>query len=226
LLGALEGKGTLARTLVLATADHGESLGEHGEGTHGLFVYDATLRVPWIMAGPGVSAGRVPTTVARGIDVLPTLADYSGLPVPAEVEGRSLRPAAEGREMSDAPAYAESLYPEREFGWAPLHAWRTSSFKLIEAPRPELYDLQADAARAPGRVVASGAGGRGLGRQRHRGAPRRARVRGRRPSAARRGRRPSRSQGRRPPDACPQPGDVVRAHRPGARDPRPHRGPG
>ena len=153
LLGVLEGKGTLARTLVLATADHGESLGEHGEGTHGLFVYDATLRVPWIMAGPGVSAGRVPTTVARGIDVLPTLADYSGLPVPAEVEGRSLRPAAEGREMSDAPAYAESLYPEREFGWAPLHAWRTSSFKLIEAPRPELYDLQADAAERVNRVA-------------------------------------------------------------------------
>ena len=57
---------TLARTLVLVTADHGESLGEHGEGTHGIFIYDATLRVPWIMAGPGIAAGRVATTVARG----------------------------------------------------------------------------------------------------------------------------------------------------------------
>jgi arylsulfatase A-like enzyme len=73
---------------VLATADHGESLGEHGEGTHGLFVYDSTLRVPWIVAGPGVAAGRVSATVARGIDALPTLLDYAGLPVPSPGERR------------------------------------------------------------------------------------------------------------------------------------------
>jgi arylsulfatase A-like enzyme/Flp pilus assembly protein TadD len=145
LLRTLEDKGTLARTLVLVTADHGEALGEHGEGTHGLFVYDSTLKIPWIMAGPGIGAGRVSTTVARGIDLLPTLLDYAGVPPRADLEGRSLRPAAEGHEMSDAPAYAESLYPEREFGWAPLHAWRTARHKLIEAPRPELYDLEVDA---------------------------------------------------------------------------------
>jgi arylsulfatase A-like enzyme/Tfp pilus assembly protein PilF len=154
LLRALEEKGALARTVVLATADHGESLGEHGEGTHGLFVYDSTLRVPWIVAGPGVPAGRVPTTVARGIDVLPTLLDYAGLPIPPAIEGRSLRPALEGREMSDAPAYAETLYPEREFGWAPLHALRTARFKLIDAPHPELYDLAADAKEATNRLAA------------------------------------------------------------------------
>lgn len=152
LLRALDEKGTLARTLVLVTADHGEGLGEHGEGTHGLFVYDATLKVPWIMAGPGIGAGRVSPTVARGIDLLPTLLDYAGVTPRADAEGRSLRPAAEGREMSDAPAYAESLYPEREFGWAPLHAWRTSRYKLIEAPRPELYDLQADAGERTNRA--------------------------------------------------------------------------
>jgi choline-sulfatase len=157
LLRAVDDKGGLARTLVLATADHGESLGEHGEGTHGLFVYDATLKVPWILAGPGVPAGRVPATVARGIDVRPTLLDYSGLPIPPAIEGRSLRPALEGREMSDAPAYAETLYPEREFGWAPLHALRTARFKLIEAPRPELYDLAADAKETTNRVAQQGA---------------------------------------------------------------------
>jgi arylsulfatase A-like enzyme/Tfp pilus assembly protein PilF len=134
------------RTLTLVTADHGESLGEHGEGTHGLFVYDATLRVPWILTGPAVTAGGVPKTVARGIDVLPTLLDFAGLGTRPEIEGRSLRPAVEGKEMSDAPAYVESLYPEREFGWAPLFGWRTATVKLIEAPRPELYDLQADPA--------------------------------------------------------------------------------
>jgi choline-sulfatase len=144
LLRALDERGETPRTLVLVTSDHGEGLGEHGEGTHGLFLYDATLRVPWVMAGPGLPAGRVSETVARGIDLLPTLLDYAGLPSRADLEGRSLRPAAEGQEMEDAPAYAESLYPERQFGWAPLFAWRTAGFKYIEAPRPELYDLRAD----------------------------------------------------------------------------------
>ncbi len=151
LLRALQDVKALERTLVLVTADHGESLGDHGEGTHGLFVYDATLKVPWIMAGPSVKAGQVPTTVARGIDVLPTLLDYAAIPVRPGIEGRSLREAADGKPMSDAPAYAESVYSEREFGWAPLHAWRTASMKLIDAPRPELYDLQADAGETSNR---------------------------------------------------------------------------
>ncbi len=80
LMQALDVRSETARTIVLVTADHGESLGEHGEGTHGIFVYDATLRVPWVMAGPRIAAGRVAQTVARSIDVLPTLADYAGLP--------------------------------------------------------------------------------------------------------------------------------------------------
>jgi choline-sulfatase len=151
-LQAIDARAETARTLMLVTADHGESLGEHGEGTHGIFVYDATIRVPWVMAGPGMSAGRVPATVARSIDVLPTLADYAGLPPRRDVEGRSLRPAADGREMSDAPAYAESLYPQLELGWAPLHAWRTRAFKFIKAPRPELYDLARDAAETTNRA--------------------------------------------------------------------------
>ena len=99
------------RTLVLLTSDHGESLGEHGEATHGIFIYDATLRVPWVMAGPGVAAGGVPRTIVRSIDVLPTLLDYAGLPPRPAVDGRSVRAAAEGRDLEDAPAYAESLYP-------------------------------------------------------------------------------------------------------------------
>lgn len=144
LLRALEERGVLARTLVVAMSDHGEGLGEHGEGTHGLFVYDSTLKVPFIVAGPAVAAGRVAPAVARGIDVLPTLLDYAGLKLRPELEGRSLRPAIEGREMSDAPVYAETLYPQREFGWAPLFAWRTARHKMIQAPRPELYDLVAD----------------------------------------------------------------------------------
>jgi tetratricopeptide (TPR) repeat protein len=96
------------------------------------------------MAGPAIPAGRESRTVARSIDVLPTLADYAGLAPLHDVDGRSLRPAADGQEMADAPAYAESLYSELELGWAPLYAWRTAGLKFIKAPHPELYDLERD----------------------------------------------------------------------------------
>ena len=157
MLNAIQDRGALDNTLVLVTADHGESLGEHGEGTHGVFIYDATLRVPWIMAGPAVSAGRVPTTVARSIDVLPTLLDYTGLLSPTGLEGRSMRPAADGRDLPDAPSYAESLYTQLELGWAPLYGWRTATYKFIEAPHAELYDLRQDASEKTNQIAQQGA---------------------------------------------------------------------
>ncbi len=165
LLARLDARNETSRTVVLVTGDHGESLGEHGEGTHGIFVYDATLRVPWMMAGPGIPAGRVSGTVARSIDVLPTLADYAGLPRMTDVDGRSVRAAADGQEMSDAPSYAESLYAELELGWAPVYAWRTAAFKFIKAPHPELYDLQADRAEAKNQVDELHARANDLGRK-------------------------------------------------------------
>jgi len=152
LFGALDVTNETARTIILVTADHGESLGEHGEGTHGIFLYDATLRVPWVMAGPQIPAGRVSRTVARSIDVLPTLADYAGLARRSDVDGRSVRAAADGRPMSDAASYAESLYSELELGWAPLYAWRTAASKFIKAPHPELYDLDTDPSETRNRV--------------------------------------------------------------------------
>jgi arylsulfatase A-like enzyme/tetratricopeptide (TPR) repeat protein len=144
-------------TLVLVTADHGESLGEHGEDTHGIFVYDATLRVPFLIEGPGAPAGVVAGTVARGIDVAPTLLDYAGLSAKG-MEGRSLRRAASGERLADEPAYAESLHPQLQYGWAPLHAWRTAKLKLIEAPRPELYDLATDPAETRDRSAVDSSG--------------------------------------------------------------------
>lgn len=144
LLHRLESLGLTGRTLVVVTADHGESLGEHGEATHGIFVYDATLKVPWIIAGPGVPAGRTSQVVARSIDIAPTLLDYTRQPIARVIEGRSVRPAIEGRPMSDEPAYAESLFASLHLRWAPLYAWRTSKWKLIDAPRPELFDVQDD----------------------------------------------------------------------------------
>ena len=141
-----------AQTIVLMTADHGESLGEHGEQTHGIFVYDATLRVPFILTGPGIPAGMIVRAVARGVDVMPTLIDLAGLQVPAGLDGRSLRPALDGDSMPDAPAYLEGLVAERHLGWAPLYGVRTSGWKLIEAPKRELYDLSVDAAEVTNRI--------------------------------------------------------------------------
>jgi arylsulfatase A-like enzyme/tetratricopeptide (TPR) repeat protein len=148
LLKDLERNGELARTLVVVTADHGESLGEHGEETHGVFIYDATLRVPFIVAGPGISAGRSVPVVARGVDVLPTVADLVGSTVPQALDGRSLRASLEGRPMVDEPAYIESVLTQRHLGWAPLHGLRTASWKFVGAPRRELYDLAADRGEA------------------------------------------------------------------------------
>ena len=162
LLQALDVRSDTARTIVLVTADHGESLGEHGEGTHGIFVYDATLRVPM---GHGGAAHRRGSRVARQSPDPSTCCRRSpttpGFPREAMSRGGLLRPAADGREMADEPTYAESLYPELELGWAPLHAWRTSGIKYIKAPHPELYDLEKDASETTNRVAeAAGAGRR------------------------------------------------------------------
>ena len=95
-LSRLAQLGAETQTVIAVTADHGESLGDHGEETHGVFIYDSTLRVPFIMAGPGVSAGSVASVVGRGIDVMPTLLDLAGLQVPERLDGRSLKLAARG----------------------------------------------------------------------------------------------------------------------------------
>jgi len=132
------------QTLILATSDHGEGLGEHGEPTHGLFIYDSTIRVPVILAGPGVPIGRTVATLARGIDVAPTLLDLARLPPLPDAEGRSLQATwGEGR-AADEPAYVESLFGRLSFGWAPLYGWHDRQMMFIDAPRAELYDVQAD----------------------------------------------------------------------------------
>ena len=128
------------RLVTAVTSDHGEGLGEHGESTHGLFLYESTLRVPMVISGPGVEPGKRQTGVTRSADLMPTLLGVLGIEGPAGLDGRNLLRAAGGRE-----AYAESDYATG-FGWAPMRAWRIGSLKLIDAPRAELYDLAADAA--------------------------------------------------------------------------------
>jgi arylsulfatase A-like enzyme/Tfp pilus assembly protein PilF len=123
--------------LVAVVADHGESLGEHGELTHGFFVYQSTLRIPFLLAGPGVPAERRKGP-ARTADLLPTLLGRLGLVIPVGLDGSDLLAGAQPRE-----AYAETHYPVT-FGWSPLRSFRIGGFKLIDAPRPELFNLQVD----------------------------------------------------------------------------------
>jgi arylsulfatase A-like enzyme/Flp pilus assembly protein TadD len=132
------------RVTVAVTADHGESLGDHGEQSHGLFVYESTLHVPWVMAGPGLPAGvRVPGPVSL-VDVMPTLLDALGVPAPEGLDGRSRLEAARGGAVEEAPVFGECLLPRFHYDWAGLRSVRRGSWKLIDAPRPELYDLAAD----------------------------------------------------------------------------------
>ncbi len=149
LIDRLAARGLLDDTLVVAVGDHGESLGEHGEQTHGVFVYDATVRVPLVVRGPGVARGRRVESLVRTVDVLPTVLELVGLPAPSDVDGRSLAALlSEGRRVrapgSEPVAYAESELPRYHYGWAPLASVSTETWKLIDAPRPELYQLVAD----------------------------------------------------------------------------------
>jgi choline-sulfatase len=143
LLAVLEERQQLDRTAIIVTADHGESLGDHGERGHGIFVYESALRVPLIVRWPGVHPRRVPDLV-QIIDIAPTVLDLEGLPGPP-MEGTSLARVMRGRreEQRDRIAYAESMYP-LQYGWSALRTVRQGRFKFIEAPRPELYDLESD----------------------------------------------------------------------------------
>lgn len=136
------------RTLVVVTSDHGESLGEHGEATHGILAYEATLRVPLIVFAPAVLGPRVTGVEARHVDVLPTILDVLGIPIPAGLDGRSLLPAARGELLAGAPTYFEALSGTIHRGWAPLRGFLSGSEKYIDLPIPELYDLAKDPAEA------------------------------------------------------------------------------
>jgi len=145
LLEALEQQGASSRTLIAVIGDHGESLGEHGEMTHGVFLYDSTLRVPFILAGPDVPAGKVIDDQVRSIDVMPTLAAFLRLSPGPEAQGTSLWPLTrEGVHVRSNYSYGETLYPRTYMGWSELRAMRTDQWKLVVAPHPELYNLQHD----------------------------------------------------------------------------------
>ncbi len=141
----LQASGWWDRSLVVLLSDHGESLGEHGETSHGYFIYQSTLHVPLIFHWPSGTSGYAAQAnqPAGLIDVAPTILDVLRLPAPASFEGRSLladlKPGAEGHAV-----FSESVYARDAFGWAPLRSLRAGKYKYISAPKPELYDLHED----------------------------------------------------------------------------------
>jgi choline-sulfatase len=146
LIAHMKSWGLLDTTLIVATADHGESLGDHGEETHGVFVYDSTLKVPLIVRYPPlVIAGSKFPSVVSGVDIVPTVLELMGLPPLPGVQGESCVARLSGKDVPEREVvYAESLYGQLEYGWAPLHALRSAKEKFIDAPEPELYDLKRD----------------------------------------------------------------------------------
>lgn len=150
---ALLREGGLWNDVVLSvTSDHGESLGEHGEDTHGFFIYDSTIRIPWMLKAPGLRPGRFAPQV-RLLDVMPTvvaLANAADAAAPAltAVEGVNLSPYVSKGTDPGLDAYSETLLPKHQFNWAELKSIRTSALKYIDAPEPELYRWRDD----PGEV--------------------------------------------------------------------------
>jgi arylsulfatase A-like enzyme/Tfp pilus assembly protein PilF len=143
LIDHLAEKDLLEKTVVVLTGDHGESLGEHGEKTHGYLAYNTTLWIPLIIHVPGLSKGRCPQNVAH-IDIFPTVCDALEIEKPSSLQGVSLLPALRGKDLPKRPIYFESLYPFYNRGWAPLRGYIADQEKFVDSPNPELYDLKED----------------------------------------------------------------------------------
>ncbi len=143
LFNYMEENGLFDKTAVIFTGDHGESLGQHGEETHGIFAYNTTIWIPLIISIPGKKPGRINHYVSH-VDLFPTLCDVLGLEKPSFLQGVSLLPALEEKKLQERPIYIESLYPYYSLGWAPLKGFIHQKRKFIDSPIPELYELNKD----------------------------------------------------------------------------------
>ncbi|MGA8314140.1 MAG: tetratricopeptide repeat protein, partial [Terriglobales bacterium] len=140
--------GLYANTLIVLSGDHGESLGEHGEKTHGFFIYNATLHVPFMIHLPGAHNGpgvRKVSDLVNLADLMPTVLQVLKVNVPAQVQGRNLLPLMTSRREEEARSlYAETFLPRLHFNWSELRGVEAENYHFIDAPKPELYDLAKD----------------------------------------------------------------------------------
>ena len=141
-LAALRARKLYGSALIVVAGDHGESLGAHGEETHGVFLYDDTIRVPLLVKLPQNRPEKTATHV-RLVDVASTVLQVAGVPVPPQMQGQSLLRAIRQAGMGEA-TYARSNYSRDAFGWSQLESWRAGKYLYIRAPKPELYDMAAD----------------------------------------------------------------------------------
>jgi arylsulfatase A-like enzyme/cytochrome c-type biogenesis protein CcmH/NrfG len=150
LLRFLKEKGIYRNTVIVLCGDHGEGLGEHGEKTHGFFIYNATMHVPLIIRMPENAAGRTVSDPVSLVDLMPTVLGAVGLEVPSQVQGRSLLPEIrddrrrEDQAERDRVLYGETFLPRIHFNWSELRGSENTKYHFIDAPRPELYDLAQD----------------------------------------------------------------------------------
>jgi len=160
LLRFLKEKGIYKNTLIVLCGDHGESLGEHGEKTHGFFIYNATMHVPLIIRLPDNrlpenAAARVVANPVSLVDLMPTVLGAVGVEIPSQVQGRSLLaelrdhrterdPNPNEQAARDRTLYAETFLPRIHFNWSELRGSENTKYHFIDAPRPELYDLTKD----------------------------------------------------------------------------------
>jgi arylsulfatase A-like enzyme/Tfp pilus assembly protein PilF len=145
LLHFLKDKGVYQNTVIVLSGDHGESLGEHGEKTHGFFIYNATMHVPLIIHLPGKSVAQAVDDPVSLVDLMPTVLAALGAEIPSQVQGRNLLPTLRGEKSGrDRTVYGETFLPRIHFNWSELRGAENVKYHFIDAPRPELYDLAKD----------------------------------------------------------------------------------
>ncbi len=133
-------------SLVILLSDHGEGLDEHGELTHGVFLYREVMHVPLIIKLPGSqNGGRRIEAPVQLIDIAPTVFEWAGIQQDQNLLGHTLGPALHAHEFQgDSSILAESLYGRLHFGWSELFSLTSPRYNLILAPREELYDIRED----------------------------------------------------------------------------------
>lgn len=145
LLTLLRAQSLYDDSVIVVASTHGESMGDHGEDTHGVFLYDETIHVPLLLKLPkNQMAGKRTKNRARLLDIAPTVLAEAGIPIPAQMQGQSLIRIAQATAQADQPVYSRSEFSKRAFGCSVLESWRAGKYLYIRAPKPELYDLSSD----------------------------------------------------------------------------------